>query len=186
MNLVFVITYGIWFLSEILINRLLGSKKSDKQDVDKGSLYIIWTIIFICIFTAVVVSNTYYSPLLKDPGIKYVGILLIYTGIILRLAIIKTLGQFFTVDVTIKQNHRLKKDGFYKHLRHPSYSASLLSFIGFGISLNNLISLAIVFILILTAFIIRIKVEEKTLIEHFGSEYLAYKKTTKGIIPFIY
>jgi isoprenylcysteine carboxyl methyltransferase (ICMT) family protein YpbQ len=39
---------------------------------------------------------------------------------ILRLAIIATLGQFFTVEVTIKQNHKLKKDGFYKYLRHPS------------------------------------------------------------------
>jgi protein-S-isoprenylcysteine O-methyltransferase Ste14 len=102
------------------------------------------------------------------------------------LAIIKTLGQMFTADVTIKRNHKLKKGGFYKYLRHPSYSASLLSFVGFGISLKNLISLMLVIILILTAFIIRIRVEEKELIEHFGSENLDYKKGTKGIIPFIY
>ncbi len=186
MDLIFAITYIIWFLSEILISRFFHSKKTDKQNVDKGSLYLIWIIIFISIFTAVYISNKYFVPLLKDSNIEYFGLFLVYLGIILRLAIIKTLGHFFTVDVTIKQNHRLKKDGFYKHLRHPSYSASLLSFIGFGISLNNLISLTLVFILILTAFIIRIKVEERTLIEHFGSEYLDYKKTTKAIIPFIY
>jgi len=186
MNLIFTITYSIWFLSEILINSLLRSKETDKPNVDKGSMYLIWIIIFVSIFTAVFVSNKYYAPLLKDSNIEYFGLLLIYIGIILRLAIIKTLGHFFTVDVTIRQNHRIKKDGFYKHLRHPSYSAALLSFIGFGISLNNLISLTLVFILVLTAFIIRIKVEERVLLEHFGSEYLDYKKNTKGIIPFIY
>ncbi len=186
MNSIFIITYSIWFLSEILVNRLLGSKKTDKQNIDKGSLYLIWIIIFICIFSAVFISNKIYIPLLKDPNIKYFGIILIYLGIILRLATIKTLGKFFTVDVTIKENHRLKKDGFYKYLRHPSYTASLLSFIGFGISLNNLISLALIVILIFTAFSIRIRVEEKVLIEHFGSEYSDYKKNTKGIIPFIY
>lgn len=186
MNIIFAITYTIWFLSEILINRLFHSKATDKQNADKGSLYLIWIVIFIGIFSAVFISNKYYFPLLKNSNVGYFGLLLIYMGIILRLAIIKTLGHFFTVDVTIKQYHKLKKDGFYKHLRHPSYAASLISFIGFGISLNNLISLAIVFILILTAFMIRIKVEERMLIEHFGSEYLNYKKTTKAIIPFIY
>lgn len=186
MNLLFGITYCIWFFSEIVINRLLRSKETDKQNLDKGSLSLIWIIIFISIFTAVIVSNNYYVPLVKDDNIKYFGILIIYLGIILRFAIISTLGSFFTVDVTIKQNHRLKKDGFYKHLRHPSYSASLLSFIGFGISLNNLISLLLLFILIFTAFIIRIKIEEKILIEHFGSEYVDYRKSSKAILPFVY
>ncbi len=186
MNQISAITYGIWFLLEILINRLLHSKKTDKKNLDKGSIYLIWTIIFISIASAVFVSNKYSLPLMNDYRIEYFGLLLIYAGIILRLSIIKSLGHFFTVDVTIKQNHKIKKDGFYKHLRHPSYSASLLSFIGFGISLNNLLSLALVFILILTAFIIRIKIEEKTLIEHFGAEYIEYMSKTKAIIPFIY
>jgi protein-S-isoprenylcysteine O-methyltransferase Ste14 len=186
MNLILVITYSVWFLSEILINGFLRSKNTDKQNVDKGSLYLIWIIIIISIFAAVFVSNKYYFPLSKDSNIVYIGLVLIFIGIILRLTIIATLGQFFTVDVTIKQNHKLKRNGFYKYLRHPSYSASLLSFIGFGIMLNNWISLALVTILILMAFIIRIKIEERALIEHFGTEYLDYKKSTKGIIPFIY
>ncbi|MDD3721252.1 MAG: isoprenylcysteine carboxylmethyltransferase family protein [Lutibacter sp.] len=186
MNLIFVITYSIWFLSEILINRFLRSKNTDKKHTDKGSLYLIWIIIIISNFTAVFVSNKYYFPLSKDANIIYIGLVIIFIGIIFRLIIIAKLGQFFTVDVTIKQNHKLKKDGFYKYLRHPSYAASLLSFIGFGISLNNWISLALLTILILIAFVIRIKIEESALIDHFGAEYLDYKKSTKGIIPFIY
>ena len=186
MNLILTVTYSIWFLSEILINRFFRSKKTDKQNADKGSLYFIWLTVIIGIFTAIFVSNKYYFPILKDANVVYIGLFLIFMGIIFRLIIIATLGQFFTADVTIKQNHKLKKDGFYKYLRHPSYFASLLSFIGFGVTLNNWISLAIITILILMTFIVRIKIEEKALIEHFGSEYLDYKKNTKGIIPFIY
>ena len=143
-------------------------------------------LIFISITTSVVVSIKYNAPLLMDSYIAYCGLIIIFIGIILRYLIITTLGQLFTADVTIKQNHRLNKDGFFKHVRHPSYSASLLSFINFGISLNNIISVMLVSILIFTAFIIRIRVEERVLIEHFGSEYLDYKKATKRIIPFIY
>ena len=186
MNLILTISYSVWFLSEILINRFLHSKKADKQHADKGSLYLIWTIIIIANFSAVFVSIKYNIPLAKESCIVYVGLFLIFIGIILRLTIIATLGQFFTVDVTIKQNHKLKKDGFYKYLRHPSYAASLLSFIGFGITLNNWISLILVAILILIAFSVRIKIEEKILMEHFGTEYLDYQKNTKRMIPFIY
>jgi len=118
--------------------------------------------------------------------ITYLGLALIVIGVIIRLIIIKSLGSFFTANVTIKQNHKLKTDGFYRFLRHPSYTALLLSFIGFGISLNNWISLMIIVITILIVFINRIRIEEKVLIEYFGQEYLDYKKTTKALIPFIY
>ncbi len=186
MNLLYIITYAIWFLSEILLNIFLRSKKTDKQDADKGSLYLIWIFIIIGIFSAVIVSVRYFIPLFKDLNIGYIGLSVIIIGLLLRLKVITTLGEFFTVDITLKQNHKLKKDGFYKYIRHPSYSASLVSFVGFGISLNNWISLIIITILVLIAFIIRINIEEKTLIEYFGVEYLDYKKKTKKIIPFIY
>lgn len=186
MKLSFIITYSIWFLSEILLNRFLRSKKTNEQNADKGTLSLIWIFITIGIFSAVFVSNRYFVQLSESSNTGYIGLIIILAGLLIRLRVITTLGRYFTVDVTIKQNHKIKKEGFYKYLRHPSYSASLLSFAGFGISLNNWISLIIVTVLVLIAFIIRIKIEEKVLIGHFGTEYLDYKKKTKAIIPFIY
>jgi len=46
--------------------------------------------------------------------------------------------------------------------------SSLLSFIGFGISLNNWFSLITIASLVTIAFLYRIKIEEKTLIEQIG------------------
>jgi protein-S-isoprenylcysteine O-methyltransferase Ste14 len=186
MTLTFVFTYGVWVLSEILYNRLLHSKDADKQNADSGSMSVIWITIIICTTLAVFISIKYAFPIFLNPIGLYAGIALIFVGIILRFAIIRSLGKFFTVDVTIRENHKLKTDGFYKYLRHPSYFASLLSFIGFGLTLNNWISLALIASAILTVFVIRIKVEEKVLIEQFGSEYTEYKNATSGLIPFIY
>ena len=128
----------------------------------------------------------YYVPLFSNPAFRYVGIVIIILGIILRLVAVASLGKLFNVDVTIRQNHRLKQDAISKYLRHSSHFASLLSFIEFGISLNNWISLFLITIAILFAFITRIKIEEKVLIEQFDKEYIEYKKTTSGLIPFIY
>ena len=127
----------------------------------------------------------YYFPIYSDSSFRYLGLIVIVIGIILRFSAVVSLGKFFTVDVTIREDHKLKTDGVYKFLRHPSYFASLISFIGFGISINSWIGLILIVVAVLTVFIYRIKIEEKILIEQFGAEYLEYKKTTKGIIPFV-
>ncbi|MFT3705096.1 MAG: isoprenylcysteine carboxylmethyltransferase family protein [Agriterribacter sp.] len=186
MNMTFIIVYAIWLLSEVLLNRLLHSNASDKQGADKNSLLIIWLTIAVSMFISIYIAGRFYFPIFANPSYTYTGLVVIVVGILLRFAAIRSLGKFFTVDVTIREGHQLKKDGFYKYLRHPSYFASLISFIGFGISLNNWISLIVITLAIIAAFSYRIKVEEKTLIEQFGSAYIEYKKTTAGLIPFIF
>jgi len=183
---IFTITYCIWCLSEIILNRLLRTKNTDKQKADKGTLYLIWITIIICIALAVFISIAFNLPISENSIIPYLGLVIIYAGIVFRMLVVRSLGKFFTVTVTIRQDHKLKKDGFYKYIRHPSYLASVMSFVGFGIALNNWFSLLLLPTSILFVFIIRIKVEEKVLIEEFGAKYLEYKKTTKSIIPFIY
>jgi protein-S-isoprenylcysteine O-methyltransferase Ste14 len=186
MNLIFDLTYFLWLLSEILLNRLFRSKSTDRQNVDKNSLSLIWITIIATISISVFISINFHFPIFSNSAFQYVGLAVVLIGMILRLIAVASLGKFFTVDVTIKQDHRLKKNGLYKYLRHPSYFGSLISFIGFGISLNNWVALLLIMFAILTAFIIRIKIEEKVLIEQFGSEYIEYKKVTSGLIPFIY
>ena len=186
MSLLFTLTYIVWFLSEILLNRLLHSKSTDKQNADKNSLSLIWVTIVVTISVAVFIAAKFHVSISLHASIQYTGLVLIYVGIILRLFAVASLGRFFTVDVTIRQGHKLKKDGIYKYVRHPSYFASLLSFIGFGLCLNNWISLLLITIAIVAAFTFRIKIEERILTEQFGEEYIDYKKSTRGLIPFIY
>lgn len=186
LNIITIIAYITMLLSEILLNRLMRSKSTDLKNKDKYSITFIWLTIAVAISTAVYIANHFYFPLFLDPMFRYIGVAVIFIGIIIRLIAVFSLGKFFTVDVTIRQNHQLKKDGLYAYLRHPSYFASLLSFIGVGITLNNWVSLLVIVFAMLAAFINRMQIEERALIEHFGSEYLKYKKNTKGLIPFIY
>jgi protein-S-isoprenylcysteine O-methyltransferase Ste14 len=181
-----LIAYAVFILTEVVLNRAFGSKKTDKQAVDKHSITLIWITIPTAIFLAISLASYVRLPIYSDPSGQYVGVGIIALGVVIRLLAIYTLGQFFTVDVTIRPNHRIKKDGLYKYLRHPSYAASLLSFIGMGITFNNWLSLLLLVTAVLVVFINRIRVEETVLIEHFGAEYVAYKKVTNGLIPFIY
>jgi len=186
LNLITNISCFVLILTEILLNRILRSKVTDKQNADKNSITLIWVTIIVAVSVAVYISKNTSLPIYLNESFQYIGVVIIFIGILVRLFAVFTLGQFFTVDVTIRQDHKLKKDGFYKYLRHPSYFASLISFIGMGWTFNNWLSLLLIIFAILIVFINRIKIEEKVLIQHFGAEYTDYKKITNGLIPFIY
>lgn len=161
------------------MNRLLHSKISDKKNQYRNSLSVIWVGFFVSLASAIYISTNYYFPIAPIGIINYLGLALIVFGVGFRLIIIKSLGEFFTADVTIKQDHKLKTTGFYGFLRHPAYFASLLSFTGFGISLNNWLALAIIAVVLSAVFAYYIKVEEKALLENFELEYLATKNLQK-------
>lgn len=183
---IFTIVWLIWCASEVLLNRLIRSGANDKKKQDRGSLIFIWLMIALAISSGIVLSKLILYPISNQSQLPYIGLFIVVLGMVLRFFSIWSLGRFFTVDVTIRDNHEIKKDGLYKILRHPSYSGSLLSFIGFGVSLNNWLSLVTIIFFITIAFLNRIRIEEKALIEYFGDDYLNYKKNTYRIIPWIY
>jgi protein-S-isoprenylcysteine O-methyltransferase Ste14 len=185
-NIIFIIVWVVWFISEIILIILLRSGQYDKKGQDKGSLGIVWITVAIAIISGVFCSINFNFPIGRMLIIPYTGLILIIIGMIFRFIAVWSLGRLFTVDVTIRENHAIKKDGLYKIIRHPSYSGMLLSFIGFGISLNNWISIFIITILVTIGLLYRIKIEEKLLIDQFGSEYKEYMKSTYRLIPFIY
>ena len=182
---IFYLSMGIWFLSEIIYKQKLKSKNND-QKKDKSTLNILWLIIILSITTSVTISYVFNFPVTQKTWILYLGEAFVLSGIIFRLFIIRSLGKYFTVDVSIKEGHKIKKDGFYKYIRHPSYAFSLLTFLGLGLFLNNWISLIFAFVPPFLAFHHRIKIEENALIEQFGDEYIQYRKTAKKLLPFIF
>ena len=171
--MIYYTIWGAWFLSEILINLLLRSGKKEKKKQDRGSVHLIWISILIANTAGISVHNYTDLPIGHSPAL----------GMILRFFSIASLGKFFTVDVAIREEHVVKQDGIYKILRHPSYTGMLVTFMGFGISLNNWLSALII---IISVMIYRIHIEEKLRLEEFGVEYSFYMKHTKRLIPWIY
>jgi protein-S-isoprenylcysteine O-methyltransferase Ste14 len=119
-----------------------------------------------------------------DP-MRYTGLILFFAGSILRLAAAFALGRRFSGLVAIQPDHRLKTDGLYKYIRHPSYTGLLVSMIGYVLVFRNIIGLLLsifLFLLLLS----RMNDEEKFLEEHFGSKYQSYRQKTKRLVPFVY
>lgn len=107
-------------------------------------------------------------------------------GMLLRAWAVHVLADHFTVEVTIQPGHRLIRRGPYRWLRHPSYTGSLMTFYGFALALGNLGSLLVIVLPVTAAFFRRIRVEERVLSEAFPTQYAAYARQTKRLVPFVW
>lgn len=69
------------------------------------------------------------------------------------------------------------QNGPYRWVRHPAYTGSILTLIGFALGLTLIASLVIL-VICFVGFLYRIQVEEKALVEVFGKEYQEYMQRT--------
>ena len=186
-SLIFILISAFWLISEIILSRVKRSGAKDSSSLDKSSLRFLWIAIFLSVFLGVFLGLKGIGFIrVRHHLLSSCGIFLMLLGLIIRWTAILSLRKYFTVDVSILEGHKIVKKGLYKYIRHPSYAGSLVSFLGLGLAFSNWLSSIVIVVPILTAFIYRIRVEEKALIQAFGEEYLDYSKTTKHLIPKIY
>ena len=177
----------LFFVSEVSLLVLRRSQKAAvKSQHDSQSLLYLWIIITGCMLTGYVIARQHIwmsgNPLLSE----MLGIFIIIAGFIFRWVAIIQLGAMFTVDVSISNNHTLKTDGLYKMVRHPTYWGLILIIFGLAVLMDSILSCIVIVIPIFLIINYRIAVEEKSLINEFGNQYLDYKYRVKKIIPLLY
>ncbi len=113
------------------------------------------------------------------------GIVLMVSGVGIRVAARRALGKQFSYALRILDKHEMITDGIYKHVRHPAYSGDLMFHFGTPL-LASSGSGFVVMLLLIPCMLYRIRIEEHMLIEKFGDEYRNYKQTSRKLIPYLY
>lgn len=62
------------------------------------------------------------------------GVMMAALGMFIRVRCFHELGHLFTFDLTMYPEHKLVTSGFYKYVRHPAYTGSLLLVAGIACS----------------------------------------------------
>ncbi|OSX61090.1 hypothetical protein POSPLADRAFT_1146560 [Postia placenta MAD-698-R-SB12] len=141
-----------------------------------------------------------FSPLF------FAGCGLAAIGGFIRYQCYRTLGRFFTYEVTIRNDHQLITEGPYGWVRHPSYTSGIACCVGLGICYGSAGSwlrecriletlggkvaswLYVAFVVYGTAsLVVRAPLEDKLLRERFGEQWDEWaKKVPYRMVPFIY
>lgn len=177
---------AILLASEIAL--VLAKRSRTRSDgKDRASLQMLWVVILTSISAGFYCRARFPEAAVPHPATFYlIGLLLFGIGLAIRWIAIIHLGRFFTVNVAIAQDHKLITTGPYRYVRHPSYTGTLLTFLGFGFCLLNYISIAVVFLPIAAGFLWRMHIEEAALSEVFGEQYRSYAAATRRLVPFLY
>ena len=192
-TIILKIGYGIVILGTLIIrypherrnksNRIRTDKKETLEKTLLGLVFLGMMIVpLIYIFSNVLSFADYTLPV----SLHMLGLLLIIPTLWLFYRSHKDLGTNWSVSLEIREGHHVVDTGVYRYVRHPMYTAIWLWCAVQALLLNNYIAgLSGLFCFGLLYFL-RVKKEERMMLQEFGQEYEYYMKRTKRIIPFIY
>jgi protein-S-isoprenylcysteine O-methyltransferase Ste14 len=93
------------------------------------------------------------------------------------------LGTYWSITLEVRESHRLITQGIYRRVRHPMYAALFLYSIGQALVLPNWVAGPSYLVSFGILFALRIRAEERMMLETFGEEYASYMARTKRLVP---
>ena len=113
-----------------------------------------------------------------------VGLAIFALGLAFAVWARVNLGRNWGTPMTKKEDPELVTSGPYRLVRHPIYSGILAAGLGTGLALSWYwlipVGLAAIY------FVYGAAVEEGYLAEQFPTEYPAYRRSTKMLVPFVF
>ena len=118
-------------------------------------------------------------------GVRALGLALYACGFLLVHRAEAHLGRLFSVQVELREGHRLVTDGPFRLVRHPRYLGILLFLAGIALVFRSWLALALV-APVLAVLLWRIADEEALLRGEFGAEWEAYARRTRRLVPYVW
>lgn len=184
MNFIFTGLLLFWAGLNIYIfffhNRKTGTKLQERS-----SKYLLLFFVLTGFILALFTSEGWRELFEPFKWNGYLGTVLLLFAIVFKLLVMKQLGSSYSIDVGVISGNKLYKEGVYRYIRHPGYSADMIVFCGVALVMFTPLNSLFVLLLPIIGVVIRVGIEERFLIKHFGEEYLEYSRKTRRFIPFI-
>ncbi len=188
MKIILILCVGIHLF--LVLYLLFSPKRLGRGEGDRSHdpYYGIFSNIGLygIIFSAQVYAIAHYMASQNSVFYMLSGMAFFTFGIIVRIWAVRTLGFFFSMELGLRNQHKLLVHGPFRWIRHPSYLGYLFMLIGFAMAAESWVAFFIPMCLALGFLVLRIRDEEQMLHQHFGVGYSDYCLETKCLIPFIW
>lgn len=141
---------------------------------------LVLNIALLLLFIPVPGLNAHYLP--TKMTFPVLGLAVQCAFFVLAVWSRRILGLNWSGAVSIKTEHQLVRSGPYGWIRHPIYTAMFGMFIGTALVCGQIHALVGV-VLLIAAYMRKIRMEERMLREHFGVEYEAYRRESWALVP---
>ena len=161
-------------------SKVMKSSATDRLQVGLSTLGMMVFPVIFCL-------SPYFDGFMMNfvNPLRIAGIFVYAASLVLMFLVLRELGGDWSMNLELKEGHRLVVSGPYRYVRHPMYTSFCLMMAGqfrivsnwfvgiFGIASFGLL------------YVLRIPKEERMMEEEFGNEYRVYSERTKRLIPFL-
>ena len=181
-----VYTVGIAIDAYVRKDEFWGAKQSgDKLQEERGdrSFWPIALGIMAAFFLSPVEYLYFATFQPRTVWMESIGVGLVLLGSILFVWARRTLGRHYSGHVSVKKEQELVQSGPYRIIRHPAYAGYLLMALGLALGYSSLSGFVSTLLILLPATAYRIRVEDRMLAEHFGTQFDKYARKKKRLLP---
>jgi len=113
----------------------------------------------------------------------WAGVLLIILALIVFWRAHVDLKTNWSPSLEIREKHELITRGIYGYIRHPMYASQWLWVIAQPLLLQNWLAGWLDLFIFILFYALRVRAEEKLMIDTFGEQYRDYMKKVGGVFP---
>lgn len=114
----------------------------------------------------------------------WIGVAVLASGLGLTVWARRVLGKNWSGRIAIQDDQQLVRTGPYHLIRHPIYTGGLIAILGSAVasgSVSGFLALA----LACAALGLKIRIEERWMLEKFGDQYAEYRRSSWNLVPYL-
>jgi protein-S-isoprenylcysteine O-methyltransferase Ste14 len=185
----FIIVYWIGIIAEIAIrapwqkNRKAAKAEQRVSRNEKILLGLLWIFMFILPLIYSVTGWLDFADYTLPVWMGWLGVVLMACALIVFTRAHMDLKSNWSPSLEIFEGHTLVTNGIYKYIRHPMYASQWIWVVAQILLLWNWVAGPLDLLFFIPFYILRVRAEEKMMLDTFGDRYLEYKKNTGAVIP---
>jgi len=118
-----------------------------------------------------------------NPGLLVAGVAAAALSFSIRALAARALGDYWSMQIELRQKQPLMETGIYGVVRHPIYLAATFEVLAICLLCGAPWTLLVGAVTVGPALWVRIKLEERALVAHFGELYVKYQGRVPALVP---
>jgi protein-S-isoprenylcysteine O-methyltransferase Ste14 len=187
---IFEIVFWAAIVTEMVIRAPI-SRKQRKEAKSERRVTTQETVLLGLLFLAMFFLPLFYSVTnwldfanYSLPGwAGWLGTVLILLSLLVFWRSHVDLGLNWSPSLEIRKEHKLITNGIFGYIRHPMYASQWIWVIAQPLLLQNWLAGVLNFFVFILFYTLRVRAEEKMMLDTFGNEYREYMNKTGAVFP---
>jgi protein-S-isoprenylcysteine O-methyltransferase Ste14 len=187
---IFTAIYFVGIVLEIAVraphNQKRKAEKMSERRITTQEKTLLGLLLVGMVILPVVYATTSwldFASYARPSWVGWVGVAFLAGALFVFWRAHADLGANWSPSLEIREKHELITRGIYGVIRHPMYASQWLWVIAQALLLQNWLAGCIDLVVFVPFYFLRVRAEERMMLDSFGDQYRDYMSKVGGVIP---